>query len=65
MPFKTTRTNALLVEAKELPLFLRRIALSLTYWVKFKGSGNEQRSYVIAGSIFKNEKVKDSGGILI
>ncbi len=31
---KTTPTNALLVEAYELPLYLRRSKLSLVYWVK-------------------------------
>ncbi len=39
---KTTPTNALLVEANELPLYLRRSKLSLVYWVKLKGSGEEQ-----------------------
>lgn len=39
---KTTPTNALLVEADELPLYLRRSKLSLAYWVKLKGSGEEQ-----------------------
>ncbi len=39
---KTMSTNALLVEANELPLYLRRSKLSLVYWVKLKGSGEEQ-----------------------
>ncbi len=39
---KTTPTNELLVETKGLPLYLRWIKLSLTYWVKLKGSGKEQ-----------------------
>ncbi len=39
---KTTPTNVLLVEANELPLNLRRSKLSLVYWVKLKGSGEEQ-----------------------
>ncbi len=35
-------TPELLVETKELPLYLRWIKLSLTYWVKLKGSRKEQ-----------------------
>lgn len=38
---KTTPTNTLLVEMEKLPLYLRRLKLSVTNWVKLKGSGKE------------------------
>lgn len=37
-----TSTDALLIEAEELPLQLRHLKMSLAYWVELKGSGEEQ-----------------------
>ena len=34
-------TGALLIEAEETPLEIRREKLSLVYWAKLKGSGDE------------------------
>ena len=41
---KTTPINAVLIEAGETPLAIRRDKFSLTYWVKLKGSGDENPS---------------------
>jgi len=46
--FKTTPTSALLVESKETPLNLRYEKLSLTYWVRLKGSFNNPALSVLS-----------------
>lgn len=41
---KTTHVNALLVEANEIPLSLRRLKLSLVYWTSMKSHAGEHIS---------------------
>lgn len=41
---KSTPINAVLIEAGETPLHFRREKLALAYWVKLKGSGEENSS---------------------
>lgn len=38
---KSTPVNAILIEAGETPLKLRREKLALAYWIRLKGSGKE------------------------
>ncbi|MGL5578178.1 MAG: ribonuclease H family protein, partial [Fusobacteriaceae bacterium] len=50
------------MEAEELPLYLRRIKLALLYWVKLKGSGEEQPMTKVIGDCWEySQKLKGTG----
>lgn len=58
---KTTPTNALLVKAKELALELRHSKVSLAYWVKLKGSGEERPATEVLCDCWEQRKCKGFG----
>ena len=55
---KTTPINAMLVEANELPLYLRRIKLAMAFWVKLKGSGEEIPAVNVLENCWEYSQIK-------
>lgn len=53
---KSTTINALFVESIELPLYLRRTKLSLSYWSRIQGGGNTNVRSIVLQSCWEYER---------
>ena len=58
---KTTPTNALLIEAGETPLELRRDKMSLAYWIKLKGSRGQNPAAQVIQSCWEYSRFQRRG----
>ena len=58
---KTTPTKAMMVEAGEIPLELRRDKLALSYWIRLRGCGDENTTKSVLNECWEYGKFKGNG----